>query len=589
MERTEPTFVPEWYKISNSSATGSGNSNNQSGSSLQSDEHNISLSSRSKLTVSISDYDAPRSSFSERTSSSFRRSASSNGYIVREKDTSSRAYNSFGRNHRDRDRDREKDFEIHHRDRPLLLDDEFGDYPDVLIPNKSDKDSLRRSQSMLSGRRADSSLKRTGHDSSNGFQSMGGSVRISGMTKSSFEKEFPSLGAEEKHAGSDVIRASSPGSSTALHNLPVTASTIIGADGWTSVLAEVPGGGNGLIVSSALQTGSVPASTALSASTGLNMAETVAQVPARARTTPQLLSDSQKIEELHRQQILKLRPVTPSMPKNSGVNLAEKSKTKVSKMAEYSTVKVGQHLSSQFVNLTLRSNIKSDVPKTSQPGNFHVLNREKNGVSPTDKDNLHPRNGSRVAPSPSGIPLAAISYLTGQVHPKLKVNGKASALSSSSFGEKKPPSSQAQNRNDFFNSLRKKSSSSQANTNQEDPRCKVSAPSLEKLDEVAVSNKQKVASPVMSTSQFSVENGNCSGSFKTIEEPERLVPDEEEAAFLRSLGWEENAGEEALTPEEIESFLSEYEKKMPVSKLKIAGCSAKLSSSSETQVEASFC
>lgn len=239
--------------------------------------------------MSNCDYDAPRSSFSERTSSSFRRSASSNGYIVREKDISSRGYNSSGRNHRDRDRDREKDFEIHHRDRPPLPDDEFGDYPDVLIPSKSEKDSLRRSQSMLSGKRADSWLKRAAHDSNNGFQSMGGSGRISGITKSSFEKEFPSLGAEERHVGSDVIRVSSPGSSTALHNLPVTASTIIGADGWTSVLAEVPIGGNGSIVSSALQTSSVSASTASSASSGLNMAETVAQVPARARTTPQVM------------------------------------------------------------------------------------------------------------------------------------------------------------------------------------------------------------------------------------------------------------------------------------------------------------
>lgn len=585
MERSEPTFVPEWYKVSNSSAPGSSNSNHQSGLSLQSDEHNIGFSSRSRSTVTICDYEAPRSlSFSERTSSSFRRSASSNGYIGREKDFSSRSYNSFGRNHRDRDRDREKDHEIHERDRPILPDNGFGDHPDVLIPSKSEKESLGRSQSMLSARRTDSWLKRAGHDSSNGVQSMGDRVRISGITKSSFEREFPSLGAEEKLAGSDVIRAEEkhPVLNSAIHNLPVTASTIIGADGWTSVLAEVPiVSGNGLIVSSALQTSSVLAPTASSTSTGLNMAETIAQAPARARMVPQLPGDSQKIEELQRQQILKLRPVTPSIPKNLGVNLAEKSKTKGSKMGEYSTVKVGQHLS-QLVNHTFRSNIKSDVNKTSQPGNFHVLIREKNGVYPTDKDNLHPRNDSRVSASPSGIPLSSISDLTGQVYPKLNVNGKASAPTSSSFGEKKLPS-QAQNRNDFFNSLRKKSPSSHENANQ-DIICKASAPNLEKLDEVAVdafSDKEKDVS--------SMENGNCPGSVKAVEETERLVPDEEEAAFLRSLGWEENAGEEALTPEEIESFLSEYEKKMPVSKLKIAGCSAKLSSSSETQVEASFC
>ncbi|KAH0452709.1 hypothetical protein IEQ34_020008 [Dendrobium chrysotoxum] len=466
MERSEPTFVPEWYKVSNSSAAGSGNSNHQSGFSLQSDEHNNGFSSRSRLTVSNFDYDAPRSSsFSGRTSSSFRRSSTSNGYIGHEKDISSRAYNSFGRSHRDRDRDRdrEKDLEIHERDKSLLLDNGFGDYPDLLMYSKSEKDSIRRSQSMLSGRKADSWLKRAGHDSSNGVQSMGDRGRIIGITKSSFEREFPSLGAEEKHAGSDVIRVSSPGLTTAIDSLPVTSSTIIGADGWTSVLAEVPIGGSNL------QTSSVLPPTASSTSTSLNMAETIAQAPARARMTPQLPSDSQKIEELHRLQILKLRPVTPSMSKNLGVNLAEKSKAKGAKMVEYSTVKVGQQLPSQLVNHSFRSNIKPDVTKTSQLGNFHILNREKNGVSPIDKDNLHPRNGTRVAASPSGIPLAAISYLNGKVYPKL--NGKASALTSSSFGEKKLPSSQAQNRNDFFNSLRKKSSSASCQENINRTQC----------------------------------------------------------------------------------------------------------------------
>lgn len=49
------------------------------------------------------------------------------------------------------------------------------------------------------------------------------------------------------------------------------------------------------------------------------------------------------------------------------------------------------------------------------------------------------------------------------------------------------------------------------------------------------------------------ENGNGNGC---DEEPETLVaPDGEEKAFLESLGWSENAGEGALTAEEIESFV----------------------------------
>ncbi|KAJ8500659.1 hypothetical protein OPV22_011211 [Ensete ventricosum] len=36
--------------------------------------------------------------------------------------------------------------------------------------------------------------------------------------------------------------------------------------------------------------------------------------------------------------------------------------------------------------------------------------------------------------------------------------------------------------------------------------------------------------------------------------------DPEEEAFLQSLGWDKNAGEEALTKEETDAFLNKYEK-----------------------------
>jgi hypothetical protein len=47
-----------------------------------------------------------------------------------------------------------------------------------------------------------------------------------------------------------------------------------------------------------------------------------------------------------------------------------------------------------------------------------------------------------------------------------------------------------------------------------------------------------------------------------------LYLDEEETVLLRSLGWEENAGEdEGLTEEEISGFYKEYMKLQPSSKL----------------------
>ncbi|KAK8930549.1 hypothetical protein KSP39_PZI016968 [Platanthera zijinensis] len=576
MERIEPTFVPEWYKGSNSTVTGNGNSNHQNGSS-QLDVQNVGFSLRSRLPASNSDYDASRSSFfSERTSSSFWRSASSNGYIGRDKDSSSRAYNGFSRSHHDWDRDRGKDLEIH-RDIALSSDKGFGDYPDVLIPSESKKDISRRSQSFLSGKRSDSWLKKAGYDPSNGVQSVGS--RINGINKFSFEKEFPSLVAEEKHVGSELPRVSSPGLNSAIHSLPGTASSIIGTDGWTSVLAEVPSivGETSFDVSSAVQSSHALAPNVSSTSTGLNMAETVAQPLVRSCAAPSLPGESQKIEELHRQQILKLRPMTPSMPKNLGLNLAEKSKTKGAKLPEFSSAKLGQHSSAQLVNHTFRSYFRSDAPKLSQPGNFQVLNREKIDASTIEKDNSQPRTDSRIATIPP---------LKGQVNPKLlNVDGRTSALTSISFGEKKLPS-QAQNRNDFFNSLRKKTSSSSQENISQDSSCRAPAPNSQKFDDA--SEKAKDVSSLICTTECSVENGNCSESSNYFYESEQLVPDEEEEAFLRSLGWEENDREEALTREEIESFLSEYEKRMPASKLKIADWSTKLSSSG-AEVEASFC
>ncbi|KAI0507545.1 hypothetical protein KFK09_013671 [Dendrobium nobile] len=561
MERSEPTFVPEWYKGVNNNTAGSINTNHNSGSLHSApDEHTNVFPSRNSLS-SVCEHDAPRSLFfSDKASSSFRRSVSSNGSMGREKDLPSPVCNSFGWSKRDRDRDREKDPDLWDRDKPLLLDYGFSNYPDSLVANTPENDYFRRSHSMVSRRRVDSHLRRHGHNSSNGILSSG---MVTNITKSTFERDFPSLGAEEKHLGSDLGVVSSPGLSTAINNLPVCASSIIGGDGWTSALAEVPPilGVNGQVVSSTLQTSSALA-TASSNSTGLSMAETLAQAPGRVRATTQQPNDSQKIEELHRQQILKLRPVTPSMLKNSGPNSADKSKTKGTRIAEFSSSK--QQSSS---NLLIHTTFRSDVSKTSHSGQFQVLNRERNGFSPTAKDGPNSTNVSSRAPSSSGsIPPTTVQSFKGPMNPKLKVDGQGGALTIRSHGEKKI-TTQAQKRNDFFNSLRNKSPAIQPANPNDDQSCNVSS---SKLDKISVdSTSVMAASSFNSNSHCSVENGNCSAGGGAFEEPEKLAPDEEEAAFLRSLGWEENAGEEALTREEIESFLSEHKTRKPASNLKL--------------------
>ncbi|KAK8948357.1 Methylthioribose kinase [Platanthera zijinensis] len=94
------------------------------------------------------------------------RIASSNCYIGCDKDSSSRAYNGFSKIHHDWDRDRGKYLEIH-RDVALSSEKGFCDYPDLIIPSKSKKDTSRRSQSFLSGKQSYSSLKKAGYDPRN--------------------------------------------------------------------------------------------------------------------------------------------------------------------------------------------------------------------------------------------------------------------------------------------------------------------------------------------------------------------------------------------------------------------------------------
>lgn len=230
--------------------------------------------------VGSSDYDTFHSAFADRTSSSyFRRSSSSNDATMHEKDISvnSRPYSSFGRTYRERDREKDLAFWP-------------GDYDisDSTFTSRINKDALRRSQSMISGKRGDVYPRRLGNDMSNGLP-VGGSIR-GNINKAAFEKDFPSLGAEERQGVSDISRVPSPGLSSTSQSLPIGASSVIGGECWTSALAQLPVtvGSNGNLSSAQQAASTSSACVALSTTMGLNMAETLAQAPARTRTTPQV-------------------------------------------------------------------------------------------------------------------------------------------------------------------------------------------------------------------------------------------------------------------------------------------------------------
>lgn len=587
MERSEPTLVPQWLR-SAGSVTGGGNSAHHfASSSSHSDVSSLAPSSRNRTSKSTNDFETPRSAFLDRSSSSNSRRSSTNG-------SAKHAYSSFNRSHRDKDRDKDRD-----RDR-----DRFGDHWDRdssehlgnLFPIRVEKDTLRRSQSMVSrkqgelvSRRATVDLKNSSNSNqNNGNGLLSGSIGTS-IQKAVFEKDFPSLGAEERQVGPEIGRVPSPGFTTAVQSLPVGSSALVGGEGWTSALVEVPpimGSSSSGALSAQQTVAATSGSTTPTAMAGLNMAEALAQAPSRARTTPQLSVKTQRLEELAIKQSRQLIPVTPSMPKASVLS-SEKSKPKIAARSGEMNVatKAGQQqLSSlQNVNQYLRSgNTKFDAPKTSH-GKFLVLKPGwENGVTPSSKEVTSPTNGSTsraantqltVAPPVVSAPSKSPN---GQKASSVERKVSALDLKLGSTLEKRPSLSQVQSRNDFFNRLKGRNPVNPSTVLPESGP-NISSPTSEKSGE---GNREAYSAPA---SPHPVENGtevngngeNCKEiqSFSDVGEDEcppssDVCPDEEEAKFLRSLGWDENAGEDdGLTEEEINAFYEEWKKTKPLLKV----------------------
>ncbi|KAK4859427.1 hypothetical protein QYF36_005265 [Acer negundo] len=580
MERSEPALVPEWLRSSGSVSGGGSSAHHFASSAAHSDVSSLGHT-RNRNSKSISDFDTRNLAFLDRTASSNSRRSSGNG-------SAKHAYSSFNRSHRDKDRERDKERLTYGDPWDRDSSDPLGN----LLSNRTEKDTLRRSQSMISRKQNEMLLRRVAVDSktgsnnnhSNGNGLLSGVNTGSNIKKSVFEKDFPSLGSEEKQGVPDVGRVSSPGLSSAVQSLPVGNSALIGGEGWTSALAEVPpiiGSSTSSGTFSAPQTGVTTAlSGPPSVMTGLNMAEALAQAPSRTRTVPQLSVKTQRLEELAIKQSRQLIPVTPSMPKSSVLSFSDKSKPKAAavRTGEMNmAAKNGQQQPSALhhASQSLGGNVKSDVTKTS--GKLLVLKPAwENGVSPSTKDGASPTSNTNsraannqlaIAPSVTSAPLRTPN------NPKLPSGERKAAALNPITGftvERRPSLLQTQSRNDFFNLLKKKTSTNSSAV-PADSVPDSSSPTLEKSGEVAKEAVTALASP------HAIENGvkvTVNGDthegvqrFSDVREKNMshcvtVVPDEEEAAFLRSLGWEENYGEdEGLTEEEINAFYQEYKKR----------------------------
>ncbi|CAK8566286.1 unnamed protein product [Lathyrus sativus] len=579
MDKSEPALVPQWLRNSGSVPS---SAHHFASSSNHTDTQTVAHHSRNRSSKTTSDFDSPRSVFLERSFSSNSRRGTTNG-------SAKNAYSSFNRNHRDKDRDRDKDRSncLDHWDRKCS--EPLAD----LFSVRSERDPLRRSHSLVSRKQNELSNHRGAVDTksggncnqSNGSDALSGGSISSSYHKAVFDKDFPSLGGDERPGSAEIGRVKSPGlGGTASQSLPVGSSPMIGGDSWTSALVEVPSMmGNSSTGSQTAQQIVTPISGSVVSSTsaGLNMAEALVQTPYRAQSTPQVSVKTQRLEELALKQSRQLIPVTPSLPK-ALVNNSEKSKPKTAlrnadmNMAAKSVPQQPSAL--HIVNHSVRNgNAKGDAPKTS--GKFTDLKSVvwENGVSATAKEASAPTSYSNHKP---GNHLAVASAVTSA--PLRNPNSLKSPterrpasldLKVGSTTDKKQSASQQQSRYDFFNLLKKNTLNSAVLP---DSSPVVSPATADKSGEV---NMEAVEPPAilqdLGNSTEVTSNGNAH-----VEEVHRL-PDirwkvstsaEEEFAFLRSLGWEEedDSGEdEGLTEEEINNFYQDCLKSDPTTLLKL--------------------
>lgn len=230
-----------------------------------------------------------------------------------------------------------------------------------------------------------------------------------------------------------------------------------------------------------------------------------------------------------------------------------------------------QHpISSPLPSPSLRAGpVKTDASKTTNAGKLLVLKpaRERNGVPSAVKDSLSP-----LAPAVA-TPLAVSSTSRGPANNP--VSPSAERKHGLTVLEKKP-TPQSQSRNDFFNLVRRKS---MPNSSVPEAGRAASALTLDEPGELEVAPAPVTPEgrdvPLLDSLDVCPPTDNkidltCNDDALHREEYVKngkihsrslpLFTEEEEAAFLHKLGWQENADEGALTEEEISAFFRDLSK-----------------------------
>lgn len=245
---------------------------------------------------------------------------------------------------------------------------------------------------------------------------------------------------------------------------------------------------------------------------------------------------------------------------NSSDKLKQQPKTTVRTNETIVAAKIGQQQAFQSQsNQSLRAGqSKSDVAKTSHGGKFLVLKPVwENGVASTARD------GSSIARvANTQVPVAPVAPAPPLLNPNhASIERKTTNFNAKSIAEKRASLAQAQSRNDFFNLMRKKNSLNASGVSPD------SGPAIENSGVIKEAGSSPESPRVIITENGNkiTSNGDSLEGHRFMNDVEKsscldeaVYPDEEEAAFLRSLGWEESSGEdEGLTEEEINAFYQE--------------------------------
>ncbi|CAN4110637.1 unnamed protein product [Withania somnifera] len=550
MEKSsEPTLAPQWLRSSRhvtSFVTAS--------SPLHPDDHAPSkLASSRSLSMNMNNKEFRHPAASDRAISSRTRWSSNSSTSP-----NFRSYNSF-RSHRHRDMDKDIN---KYRETSNLRNHRSRDLPDASRKHQwemFEEEGLRHSQSMISGRISEKWPRNLSNAGKVELTENNGRLASVSAVDKAVDCGTRPLVTEERQVSPVFGRVGSPGLGTMSRGLTTGASGTTGYKSESALadITAVAGNNNSGLTSNKQTAPSGPSPPISSKSNGkvLNMAETVAKGPPCAQTTSQLSHANQRLEELAMKQSRQLIPLKPLVTKASMPNHSDKPRAKV-----------------ELLQQTISS---SHSASRSVSSKLHVFKptRETNGVSSGVNSSLSPNRHSK---GPNALLTIAVSASTE--NPGNVAASPTSEHKPVGTMMEKKLSSQARSRNDFFNLMRKKSIGSSSAVNvvggsAVSPSSICNSGTSEVLTAHDIPQDQDASlsddSPRVEQSTDILGENTCNsdssdgkkGTDKSFQKLDAILcSEEEEAAFLRSLGWEENADEGGLTEEEISAYYKDVTK-----------------------------